>query len=613
MFQPRRIGRSHENTPNTPRAKLDRSTLRVFGRLLQFVRPYRLWMILAALALLISTLLNLVLPLVIRNLVDVVFADSDLTFLNRLAYFLFAIFALQAVFSFVHRYTLAFVGERAIADLRVAIYRHLQSLSFDFFADRRTGEIVSRLTSDVTQVQSAVTDNVIELLKQIVTLIGASALLFYLNWQLTLLILVGIPLISLTIVMLGKRIRQASKAVQDRLADSANVVEETVSGIRIVKSFAREEYEVGRYQQTVLALYQAAMQRTKISATLAPLIGFMAFSSIIFTLWFGSRQVLMGNLTEGGLVAYLVYTMMVASPVSILANLVSQFQAAMGAGERVFELLDTPPTVADAPTARPIPPLKGEVIFRQVHFRYQDRQHVLAGIDFTAQAGQLIALVGPSGAGKSTLVNLIPRFYDVREGAVLLDGYDVREVTQRSLREQIGLVPQESLLFSDTVANNIRYGKLDATSAELIAAARSANAHDFILHDLPDGYETVVGERGIKLSGGQRQRIAIARALLKDPRILILDEATSSLDNESERLVQEALERLMIGRTTFVIAHRLSTIHNADWILVMDQGQIVEQGTHEALIGREGLYAKLYHLQFREPAPPNAWNNHQKR
>ncbi|WP_420643712.1 ABC transporter ATP-binding protein [Candidatus Leptofilum sp.] len=595
----RRAGRQYESDPDAKARRLNRESLHTFRRLLRYVRPYRNQMIFSIILLLFSTMLGLVLPLVVQNLVDVVLIDKNLMRLNQLAVGLFVVFLVQALFSFGHRLTLAFVGEKVIAHIRVQIYTHLQSLSLKYFADHRTGEVVSRLTNDVSQLQTAVTDNLVALLRQAITLIGASALLFWLNWRLTLIILTGIPIISLTMVFLGRQIRKAAKAVQDALAESANVVEETVSGIRIVKSFVREPHEIGRFSARVNDVYEAAMWRAKIGAVLGPTIGFMAFASITLTLWFGSFEVIEGRLSAGGLVAYLVYTMMVAAPIASLAGLYAQFQSALGATERLFELLDTPPDIADQIEAIDLPPVAGRVEFAAVDFDYTTAVSILKQVSFVAEPGQVVALVGPSGAGKSTLVNLIPRFYDVVNGRILIDDHDVRDITVKSLRQQIGIVPQETILFSDTVLENIRYGNLEATQAEIEAAAIAANAHEFILHDLPNGYQTMVGERGVKLSGGQRQRVAIARAILKDPRILILDEATSSLDSESESLVQEALERLMNGRTSFVIAHRLSTVINADWVLVLDQGRVVEQGTHSDLLQNpDGLYFRLYQMQF---------------
>ncbi|ADH62908.1 ABC transporter related protein [Allomeiothermus silvanus DSM 9946] len=587
------------HSSKAPKPRRDLGQLR---RLLAYTRPYRTELSVAIIATLIGSAFGLLFPLVIGRLVDASFlriGSADTTVLDRTVLILIGVFALQAFFTAVQSYLLSRVGEGVVADLRRTVYRHLLTLSPRFFETRKTGEITSRLTSDISTVQGVVSSALVQIFSQTLTLVGTVIILFVTNWRLSLLMLSIVPVVVLAAFYFGRLLRKVSKEFQDRVADANARAEEAIGGIRVVQAFTAEPLEARTYADLIGASFKVALRRARIRAIFNPVVFFAMFTAIGIVLWYGGRLVIAGELTPGQLVAFLVYTFSVAGAVGAFSGLFSQFQEALGASSRIFELLDEKSDLPEPANPLKLGSVRGEVRFEQVSFGYGERGVVLEDVSLAAQPGEVVALVGPSGAGKSTLISLIPRFYDPTAGRILLDGVDIRDLTLYDLRSNIALVPQETQLFSGTVAENIRYGKPGASDAEVIEAAKAANAHEFIT-SFPDGYATIVGERGIKLSGGQRQRVAIARALLKNPRILILDEATSSLDSESEALVQEALEVLMQGRTTFVIAHRLSTIRSADKIVVLEAGRIVQQGTHQELLAAGGLYKELYELQFRE-------------
>lgn len=567
-------------------------------RLLGYLGPYKGRLIIGLGGRMMASGMFLLLPAVVRDVVDSVLANQDMAQLNRITLLLIAAMLVLTIGSIIGNYHINYVGERIVVDLRRELYAHLHTLSLKFFTTRRVGELISRISSDVTVMRQLLTENLTRLVRHTLTIVAGIVIMIALNWRLAAFILISTPVVTFLGVIVTKFSRRGSLVVRDELASAVVVAEEALHNIREVKSFVREDYETNRYDSAIERAFHAALRLLRIRAVVSPTVSLMIVVNIALILWYGGREVIYGRLTGGELVAFLIYVSVIGQMFSELSWLYTQLQEMLGATQRIFELLDTSPDLKDAPGARPLERIEGRITFDNVSFTYGDEQPVLQHIDLDIAPGEIIALVGPSGAGKSTLFNLIPRFYDVTGGILRIDGHDVRDVTQASLRAQIGIVPQETLLFGGTIRENILYGRLDATEDEMIAAAQAANAHTFIT-ELPHGYETVVGERGVRLSGGQRQRVAIARAILKDPRILLLDEATSSLDNESEFLVQEALERLMQGRTTVIIAHRLSTVRIAHRIAVLDQGRIVELGTHDELMSAGGLYARLYEIQFR--------------
>ena len=579
--------------------------LKQFRRLFSYTKPYRFQLLIGLLSVTIASGLGLVFPLATGNLFNTAFqgsnaAEAFMQNLNKIGFFLISIFLFQAVFNYLRTYMLGLVGEGVVADLRKGLFKHLMGLPISFFESRKTGEITSRLTSDISTVQGAVSQALAQFISQLITLIGGVVVIFILNTKLTLVMLSIIPAAIIAGAYFGRKLRNISTGYQDKIAEANASADEAISGIRVVKSFTAESLESSRYNTLITESYKVALRRAQVRALFIPSILLAMFTGIGLVLWYGSRLILLGELQWGDFISFMMLTVMVAGSIGTFTGLYSQLQESLGASKRIFELLDLQSDLVEPSTPKPLDSVQGHVVFDKVSFRYGDRgdEWVLQDLSLSAKPGEVVALVGPSGAGKSTLITLLPRFYDPTQGRILLDDTDIREMSLLDLRSQIGIVPQETQLFSGTVAENIRYGRPDATDEEVIEAAKAANAHTFI-SDFPEGYKTMVGERGVKLSGGQRQRVAIARALLKNPRILILDEATSSLDSESEALVQEALEVLMQGRTTFVIAHRLSTIRNAHNILVLDDGNIIQQGSHDDLLEQGGLYKDLYERQFK--------------
>ncbi len=568
-------------------------------RLLAYIKPYKKRLAAAVVCIIMAAGANLYLPWIIKDMIDDVLMSKDMLMLNLIAAGILVVMFTRGVFYYGQSYLVSYVGQRVIIDVRSMLFRKFQKMPLSYYDKQQTGTVMSYITNDVSAMQSAIVDNLIELVTESSILIGSLAMMIYLDWKLSLLTLMTIPLVGFAMKIFGRKLKRSSTVIQERAAEITSLLQESISAIRVVKSFVRETYEIRRFEEQNWKNFQAAMKNVKLSSLLTPTVEFLAAIAVTFIVWFGGYEVVNEVITAGELVAFLTYAVNLANPVKRLSRVYAAIQRAMAAADRVFAVMDLEEKITDVPGAKPLPPIKGQVEFKDITFSYKEGQPALQHISLKAEPGQMIALVGPSGSGKSTIANLIPRFYDVDSGTISIDGHDIRQVTADSLREQIGLVPQETMLFSTTVMENIRYGRLDATDEEVVEAARAANAEEFI-KDLPEGYDTKLGERGLNLSGGQRQRLAIARAILKNPRVLILDEATSALDTESEKIVQDALDKLMVGRTSFVIAHRLSTIFNADQIFVVENGHLREHGTHEELLAAGGLYSNLYNIQFRQ-------------
>ncbi len=574
------------------------STRQLYRRLLAFLRPYYGRLGVAMLCMIVLAACTAALAWALRPALDDALTGKNQQMIYLIPVMIIGLYIVKGIAYYGQAYLMGFIGQRVIFDLRNALYRRLTEQSLGFFAHRKTGEMLARLSYDVTLVQAAVSTTVTSLMRDVATIVFLIAVILYQDWMLALISLMVFPVVVYPIARFGRNMRRASRDGQVSMGEMSSLVEETVGGIRVVKAFGMEDYERGRFERFTRDFLRHQLRTVRVSALSFPIMELLAGFGIAGVLLYGGLKVASGQTTAGTLVSFLAALIMLYEPVKRLSSANNQIQQGLAASERIFEVMDEPVTIQDSSSAVPLAGFRQGIAFEHVALQYPGAERpVLQDVSFEVGVGEVVALVGRSGAGKSSLVNLIPRFIDVSGGTVRIDGHDVRELTQDSLRAQMAFVTQEVILFNDTVLSNIAYGHDEADMAKVEAVAKAANAHEFIV-SLPQGYQTLVGERGVILSGGQRQRLSLARALLKDAPILILDEATSSLDTESERLVQQAIDRLMQGRTVIVIAHRLSTIRHASRIVVLDQGRVTQVGTHDELLAAGGLYAELYHMQF---------------
>ncbi|MFQ5356429.1 MAG: lipid A export permease/ATP-binding protein MsbA [Mariprofundaceae bacterium] len=572
----------------------------LYLRLLSFLKPYRLPLIIAMLCMVVLAACTATLAWLLKPALDNALGGKDLDFIYMIPLFIIGLYIVKGVAYYGQAYLMGFIGQKVVYDLRNLLYGHLIGQSLNFFAHRKTGELLAHMSYDVTLVQATVSTAVTALMRDSVTIIFLSFVIFYQDWLLAVIAITVFPVVVLPIVRFGKKMRRASADGQVSMGALSSLIEETVGGIRIVKAFGMEKYEKSRFSKLTEDFFQHQMRAFRVHALSFPIMELLAGCGIAAVLFYGGLRVASGETTPGTLMSFLAALIMLYEPVKRLSRANNDIQQGLAAAKRIFNVLDEKPAIIDNSDALNMEQFSQAIEFRQVGMRYEGAERdVLCGINLHVAAGEVVALVGRSGAGKTTLANLVPRFIDVSSGAVMLDGKDVRQFSQKSLRQNIAVVTQEVILFNDTVRNNLAYGQGHSDPEKLELAARAANAHDFIVN-LPQGYDTLIGERGAILSGGQRQRLSLARALLKDAPILILDEATSSLDTESERLVQQAINRLMEGRTVLVIAHRLSTIRHADRIVVLDNGEVEAMGSHDDLLAHDGLYAELYHMQFEK-------------